>query len=353
MTQPSTDIPARTIGIDLGDLRSSYCVLDAAGKTIEEGTISTGRAALKRTFGSDPGARVVLEASCQSAWIARLLDEFGHEVVVANPRQVHLISKSDRKTDRNDARLLARIGRVDPGLLCPVTQRSERNAVARGLLRARAGLIEVRTKLVNMVRSETKVLGRRLPTCGTKVFHEKARGCLPEQLRDALTPVLDALSQLQEHIEGYDKEVARMCNEEYQETRVLRQVSGVGPLVALTYVATLEDPGRFSRSRSIGSYLGLTPRSYQSGSRNPQLRISKRGDRTLRHLLVSSATYILRSNSPDTDLKRHGLKVARGGGHRDRAKARVAVARKLAILLHRLWQTGEVYQPLQSSPQEA
>ena len=170
MTQLTNSIPASTIGIDLGDLRSSYCVLNAAGETTEEGTVGTRPEALKRTFGGHPESRVIVEASCQSAWIARLLEELGHEVVVANPRQVHLISKSDRKTDRNDARLLARIGRVDAGLLHPVTQRSERNAVARGMLRARAGLIQVRTKLVNMVRSETKVLGQRLPVCGTRVF---------------------------------------------------------------------------------------------------------------------------------------------------------------------------------------
>jgi len=205
MTQPTTIVPVRTVGIDLGDQRSSYCVLNAAGETVEEGSVRNDQEVLKRVLGSTAGTRSILESSCQSGWFSRLLTELGHEVIVANPRQVHLISKSERKSDRNDARLLARIGRFDPGLLHPVTQRSERNAVARGLLRARAGLIQVRTKLVNMVRSETKVLGSRLPTCGTKVFHQKARGCLPEQLRDALTPVLDALAQVQEHIEHYGR----------------------------------------------------------------------------------------------------------------------------------------------------
>ena len=353
MTNEIAAIPAKTIGIDLGDRRSSYCVLDAAGVTLDEGTVRTERRVFSRKFTDGAGSRAVIEASCQSAWIARTLEESGFEVIVANPRNVHLISKSDRKTDRNDARLLARLGRVDPGLLSPVTHRSERNAAARALLRARTGLIDVRTKLINTIRSEVKVLGGRLPACSTRIFHERVRAALPESLESALGPVLDALAGLQAHIESYDKEVERMCGEDYPETHTLRQVNGVGPLVALTYVVTLDDPRKFKKSRTVGAYLGLTPRSFQSGSRDPQLRISKRGDRSLRNLLVSAATCILRSNSPDTDLKRHGQMVARGGGHRDRAKARVAVARKLAILLHQLWLTGEVYEPRRSQPMSA
>ena len=345
MTQPSSPVPARTIGIDLSDRESAYCVLDQDGKVLEEGSVRMDRLAFEREFGDTPRARAVLEASGQSQWVARCLEDLGHEVIVANPRQVHLISKSERKSDRNDALLLARLGRMDPELLRPITPRSERSAVVRALLRARSQLVGTRTRLVNLVRFEAKVVGSRIPKCSAESFHGRARPHLPDALREALEPLLDVLAEIQVRIRAYDREVLRLCSKEYPETGVLRQVRGVGALVALTYVATLDDPRRFVRSRSVGAYLGLVPRSYQSGDRDPQLRISKAGDGELRRLLVGAAAYVMRKATPDCDLKRYGLRVAGGNSKRDRARARVAVARKLAVLLHRLWRNGEVYDP--------
>ena len=345
MAQFSTAVPTRTIGIDLGDIESAYCVLDGTGEIIEQGSVRNERQALEARVGVGSPARVVIEASCQSQWMSRFLTSLGHEVIVANPRQVHLISKSDRKSDRNDARLLARLGRMDPELLRPVSTRSEKSATIRALLRARSQLVATRTRLVNMVRAETKVTGNRIPKCSAESFHRQARPHLPTPIRTALEPVLDVLAELQLRIVAYDKEIVRLSAEEYPEAQVLRQVMGVGPLVALSYVVTIDDPHRFSRSRSLGSFLGLVPRSFQSGDRNPQLRISKAGDGELRRLLVGAAAYVLRKSSPDCDLKRYGTRVARGESPRDRARARVAVARKLAVLLHRLWLTGEVYDP--------
>ncbi len=210
---------------------------------------------------------------------------------------------------------------------------------------ARSQLVMTRTRLINLVRFEAKVVGRPICRCSPEIFHRRARTELTDTLRSALEPLLDVLAEIQERIRSYDREVSRLCLQEYPETRVLRQVQGVGALVALTFVATIDDPSRFTRSRSVGAYAGLTPRSYQSGDRDPQLRISKAGDGELRRLLVGAAAYVMRKSSPDCDLKRHGLRIARGNSKRDRARARVAVARKLAVLLHRLWIHGEVYDP--------
>ena len=353
MTQPSTAVPTHTIGIDLGDRESVYCELSEGGEILERGSIRNERAVFEEHFGAKEPVRIVIEASCQSQWICRCLEGFGHEVIVANPRQVQLISKSNRKSDRNDSEILARVGRMDPELLSPVTTRSEKSAAVRALLRARGQLVSIRTRLVNMVRSESKVTGTRIPTCSAKSFHRQARPHLPVELRSALEPVLDMLAELQPRIHTYDNEVERLSAEEYPETQVLRQVKGVGPLVALTYVVTIDDPHRFPRSRALGSFLGLVPRSFQSGDRDPQLRISKAGDRDLRKLLVGAASYVLRKPSPACDLKRYGTRIARGGSPRDRARARVAVARKLAVLLHRLWLTGEVYEPDYAAKQAA
>ncbi|MCP4036623.1 MAG: IS110 family transposase [bacterium] len=345
MTQHSTAMPTRTIGIDLGDRESAYCVLNEAGEIIEQDSLRNERTALEERFGSDLQARIVIEASGQSQWICRCLEGLGHEVIVANPRQVQLISKSVRKTDRNDAQLLARLGRMDPELLRPVTTRSEESAAVRALLRARCQLVATRTRLVDMVRGETKVTGSRIPTCSAESFHRQARAHLPPALRSALEPLLEVLAELQLRVRAYDKQIDVLSAKDYPETQVLRQVAGVGPLVALTYVVTIDDPRRFRRSRALGSFLGLAPRSFQSGERDSQLRISEAGDPEMRRLLVGAASYVLRKASPDCDLKRYGMRIARGGSKRDRARARVAVARKLAVLLHRLWLTGEVYDP--------
>ena len=135
----------------------------------------------------------------------------------------------------------------------------------------------------------------------------------------------------------------------YPETELLRQVEGIGPLTALTFVLTLEDPSRFAKSRSVGAYLGLVPATDQSGDRDPQKRISKEGDEMMRRLLVGSAHYILGPLGSDSDLRRHGEKIASRGGKNSKKRAVVAVARKLSVLLHRLWVTGEVYEPLRNT----
>ena len=149
-----------------------------------------------------------------------------------------------------------------------------------------------------------------------------------------------------EKIKAYDKDVKRVSLQDYPETEVLRQIKGVGFLVALAYVLTIENPEFFSKSRDTGAYLGLVPKQYDSGKSTPQLRVTKTGDRMMRKLLVQSAQYILGPFGKDSDLRRHGLKIAERGGRNGKRRAVVAVARKLAVLLHRLWLTGEVYEPL-------
>ena len=339
-----------TIGIDLSDLTSRFVCLGASSALpLKEGEFDTTPEGRERAFSHDTPSRCVLEASTHSSWVARQLRELGHEVFVANPRKVHLISKSSRKTDRNDAITLARLGRSDPGLLHPVWVRPESSQTIRAGLRARSQLVRTRTKLINLVRAESKVHGHRLPAFTSAAFSKKARGLVPTVLADELGPIFDTLDTLSEQIRRYDALVEKRC-EEHPVTHVLRQVHGVGSLGALAFFASIVDPKRFKDSRLVGAYLGLAPRSFQSGSNNPHLRISKEGDRELRTLLVNAATHIMRRSSPDCSLKRFGRRIANRGNPRDRARARIAVARKLATILHRLWLTGEVYEPLRAAP---
>jgi transposase len=347
MKKSTVEVPAQCIGLDLGDESSTYCVLDGEAKVVREGMLPTTRDALTAIFSVIDPSRFVLEASRHSHWVGKHLRAMGHEIIVANPRQLHLISKSTRKSDRNDAHLLARMGRIDVDLLQPVHERSDECLAARGLLKARHQLVRTRTRLVVFIRGSLKVFGCRAPGCAAEVFHLRARKTLPANLRSSLEPLLDTLETLSAQIERYDKEIERQ-GRALPQTGVLGQVWGVGPLISLAYAVTIEDPRRFSSSRAVGAYVGLTPRSYQSGASDPRLPISKQGDGMLRSLLVTAATHILRSSAPDSDLKRLGRRLAKGGTPRDKARARIAVARKLAVLLHRLWLTGEVYQPLRS-----
>ena len=335
--------------MDLGDKTSHYYVLDSEGEMVREGKVATTKKGMKQRFGSLPKCRIAIEVGTHSPWVSRLLSSFGHEVIVANARQVKLISASSRKDDRLDAQTLARLARVDAELLRPIRHRSEKAQGDLMQVRVRSALVDTRTSLVNTARGLAKAMGERLPKCDAdQMGVEKMQG-LPGVLVEALTPLLETVESLTQQIKASDQKLEQLAGRDYPETELLRQVSGVGSLISLTFVLTVEDPNRFRKSRDVGCYVGLRPRRSESGESRPQLGISKEGDVYLRKLLVQGAHCILSQKSPDTDLKRWGLKLAGKGNKNAKKRALVAVARKLAILLHHLWVNGEVYEPLRNS----
>jgi transposase len=343
----SKEQPKVTAGLDLGDKYSYLCLIDTlSGEVIEEGRLRTSPETFRRRFASEQPMRIAVETGTHSPWVSRLLRECGHEVLVANARKLRLIYANKRKTDEVDAENLARLARLDPKLLCPVEHRGEDSQAHLAIIRSRQALVGCRTQLVNHVRGAVKSFGHRLPKCPARSFHNRAPEHIPEALRPALEPILEQIASLTERIRRYDRQLETVSEERYPETQLLRQVEGIGPLTALTFVLTLEDPSRFAKSRSVGAYLGLVPARDQSGDRDPQKRISKEGDEMLRKLLVSSAHYVLGPFGSDSDLRRHGEKIASRGGKNAKKRAAVAVARKLCVLLHCLWVTGEVYDPL-------
>jgi transposase len=262
---------------------------------------------------------------------------------------VELITKSNRKDDRHDARTLARLARIDPELLGPVRHRSAKAQIHLTVIRARAELVSARTALVNAVRGLVKSYGERLPKCGTQQVSRELAAKLCPELRDVLEPLLKEIESLNEPIKEYDERMEKIAKEVYPEVSLLKQVKGVGTQIALTYVLTIEDPYRFPKSREVGCFLGLKPGRRNSGESEPQKRISKEGDRYLRTMMVQGAHYILGPFGEDSDLRRWGRKLAERGGKNAKKRAVVAVARKLAVLLHRLWVSGEVYEPLRNS----
>lgn len=339
-------IPDSTIGVDLGDEKSCYCVLDKEGNVVEEGVIVTGKGEFQKVFRDLPRSRVVMEVGTHSPWVSRCVKEVGHEVIVANARKVKLITESSEKDDKVDAETLARLGRVDVRLLSPIQHRGKEAQGDLLLIRSRAVLVRARSQLVNAARGLVKSMGERLPRCAAEQMNEVVAGGLSEELQGTLKPMLQASSELSKRIAEYDVRIEQLCKDRYPETALLMAVSGVGALIALTFVLTLEDPCRFARSRQVGPYLGLRPGRRDSGKSQPQLRISKEGDGYLRTLLIQAAHCILRSTAEDSDLKRFGLKLSKRGGKNGRKRAKVAVARRLAVLLHHLWVNGEVYDPL-------
>jgi len=338
-----------TIGLDLGDRWSFYCVLNEVGKVLLEQKLPTTPEAMKRTFEKLSRSRIVLETGTHSPWVSRLLTELRHEVIVAHAQKVQLITKSSRKDDRHDARTLARLARIDPELLGPVRHRSAKAQIHLTVIRARAELVSARTALVNAARGLVKSFGQRLPKCGAYQLNEKLAEGLSAELRDVLVPLLREVESLSGRIKEYDERMEKIAKEVYPEVSLLKQVKGVGTQIALTYVLTIEDPYRFPKSREVGCFLGLRPGRRNSGESEPQKKISKEGDRYLRTMLVQGAHYILGPFGEDSDLRRWGLKLAERGGKNAKKRAVVAVARKLAVLLHRLWVGSEVYEPLRNT----
>jgi len=343
--------PKLTIGLDLGDRSSWYCLLDEVGEVLREHRLSTTRKAVKEVFGGMPRSRIALETGMHSPWVSRVLSELGHEVIVAHARNVRLIGESRKKDDRMDAQTLARLARIDPQLLSPVKHRSAQAQADLTVIRARAGLVRARTALVNTARGLAKSYGERLRGCNVRNMNpEKAEGLSPE-LQRALEPLLAALQSLSEQIAEYNERIEQLAQQSYPQVALLKQIKGVGTLIALTFLLTLEDPHRFRKSRDVGCYLGLQPGRRNSGQNQPQMHISKEGDPYLRTLLVQGAQHILGPFGVDCDLRRWGLKLAERGGKSGKKRAIVATARKLAVLLHHLWVSGDVYEPLHHSRQ--
>ncbi len=255
MSDGSSEKQKMTAGLDLGDKHSYLCLLDtASGEVIEEGRLRTTPEALGRRFGSEhERIKIAIEVGTHSPWVSRMLQECGHEVLVANARKIRLIYGSGRKSDKLDAEKLARLARLDPELLYPVEHRGADSQAHLALVHSREALVRSRTQLINHVRGTVKSFGARLPRCSAQSFHKKVAGSLPAPLKEALEPVVQTIASRTEKIRDYGRRIEELTTKRYPETQLLRQVSGVGALTALTFVLTLEDPRRFGRSRAVGA----------------------------------------------------------------------------------------------------
>jgi transposase len=326
-------------GIDLHVKSSEICVVDEGGEIGERAQVPTTERSLERWFGDRPPMRICIEASGLSPWVARVLRGLGHEVIVANAQRVRLIAESTLKNDRVDAETLARLVRMDPALLCPIHHRGEETQRLRGMLRVRRSLVNSRTACLNTARGLLRSFGYRVPgQRPERLARALTPGKIPEAMCRLVAPLVATALELDEKVQALDVEVVAV-GQLFPVVERLQQVPGVGPLVALAYVLCIEDSARFSSSRDIASFLGLRPRMRESAERSRFGSITRHGDAEMRRLLIQAAHGCLRSRQ-DSDLKRWAEQLA---GRIGKKKAIVALARKLAVVLHHLWVSGEDY----------
>lgn len=335
-----------SVGLDVSDRKSCVVGLDEAGTVNLREKVTTRSAELEAWAMSIAPTVIALEAGPHSPWISRLLSKCGHEVIVGNPAKIPSISRSRSKSDWRDAEQLARLARFDRKMLYEIRHRSEEAQKDLQIIRSRDATVRARSKLISHVRATVKAHGQNVPRCSTDAFVARARSVIGAELLEIVSPVLDAIDRLSEAIHSYDARIETLVQSKYENAKWLTQIKGVGGLTALAYMLVLADASRFRSSRMVGAYLGLTPARDQSGEADPQKGISKEGDRLMRRLLVQSAHYILGPFGVDSDLRRHGQAIAQRGGKNATKRAAVAVARKLAVLLHHLWVTHDVYVPL-------
>jgi len=326
-------------GIDLHAEYSQICILDEDGEVMETSRVRTSQKALERFFGRDR-MRVAMEAGGTSPWVSRLLESLGHEVFVCSPRRVRLIAESTLKNDKVDAEVLARLVRLDPEFLKPIQHRSEEAQLLRGNLKVRSAMVEARTKWINTIRGLLRSFGYKVSGKAPQTFTERVDLMkLPDDLRAVIAPLLEQLDLLTGEIERRNEHLEEMVKD-LPEVAHLREIPGVGPVVATYFVLTTDNPDRFKNSRDVAAFFGLRPSMRESASTTHFGRITKEGDPEMRRLLVQSAQALLRTRA-DSQLKQWALALAE---RRGKGKAVVALARKLAVLMHRLRVTGEVYQ---------
>lgn len=342
------------IGVDLGDKKHHVCVTDKNGKVLCETTVSNRHESVVRMAREHRGALFALEVGTHSPWVSRLIEQNGCTCLVANSRKLRAIYQNVRKCDELDARMLAKLARVDPDLLSPIRHGSEQSQIDRLALTCRDSLVRQRAHIIGSIRFSLKSLGQRLPSCSTASFAKRCRVEMEgSPLLEVVTPSIKAIEELDKQIKELDKKIRETAKARYPQTKLLEQIPGVGPLTSLCYVLAVGEPGRFNDVRDVAAYLGLVPGRDQSGNSDKELPISKAGNGDVRRLLVQCAQYILGRFGPDCDLRRWGLALAGRGGKGAKNKAVTAVARKLAVLMLVLWKNGNPYDPLMNSKESS
>ncbi|MEX2598599.1 MAG: IS110 family transposase [Dehalococcoidia bacterium] len=327
-------------GIDLASKSSSICIIDNKGRLLREKDVPTETGDFAKALRGFGSLKVILEASPLAEMAARIGEELGHEPVIIDSRLAKNLMKSKKKTDRRDARTLAEIGRS--GWYSPVHRKSAQARELRSLSKARQAVIKTRQGIVNTIRGLLRAQGIRLGKVGNGAFEQAVQEVVRREvpgLEQAMESLLTLWKAAREEEKRLTKELEARSKVD-EVTQRMQSVPGIGPMISVLYRATIDDPHRFRRGEDVADYLGLAPSISQSGETEYRGRITREGDNPLRWHLVEGA-HVLLTKGKDCALKRWGLALEKRKGS---AKAKVAVARKLAVLLWRLWKEGESFQ---------
>lgn len=327
-------------GIDLASKSSSICIIDPKGKVLRESEVPTETGDFAKELSGFGPLQVILEASPLAEMASRIVEKLGHEPVIVDPRLAKRLMQARKKTDRRDARTLAEIGRS--GWFSAVHRKSAEARELRSLSKARQTVIKNRQGMANTIRGLLRAHGIRLGKVGNGEF-EKAVQEVTRREVPGLEGAMENLLTLWKAAKDAEKQLTREIetrSKADEVTQRMQDVPGVGPMISVLYRATIDDPHRFQRGEEVADYLGLTPSISQSGEMEFRGRITKEGDNQLRWHLVEGA-HVLLTKGKDCALKRWGLALEKRKGS---AKAKVAVARKLSVLLWRLWKEGESFQ---------
>jgi transposase len=328
------------IGIDLGKVASQICIKTESGETVEM-RIATTPARLIEKLARRPSSRIVLESGTESEWVARVLEQIGHEVIVADPNFAPMYSTRNKriKTDRRDARALC--DACQKGDYRPAHRRSDEQRHVRAVLNVRHALVRTRTRYINVVRAILRSHGLRLRAGEAESFVKRVEELdIPGRLKSQVAPLLAVMAPLEKQIRWSDR-LLDMIVKGNQVVERLCTVPGVGPVTASAFVCTIDKVERFQGSHQLESYLGLVPSEYSSGEKRARGKITKRGDRRMRSLLVEAALGILRREDPRTArLKEWAMRITL---RRGKKIATVALARRLAGILYAMWRDGSSY----------
>lgn len=326
------------IGFDLGKVSSQVCIITADGELIER-RIKTDHEHIFELLGTRPPARILIESSTESEWVARYLEELGHDVVVADPSFAAMYATRSRKvkTDKRDARTLAEACRL--GAYRPAHRTSDRQRHVRAQLAVREAMVRTRSRYIALISTLLRRDGLRIHNSGyTPSFLKRLSTVeMSAALHEEVAPPVALLRSLNEQIKRADEQLAKLVKEDEVVAR-LCTVPGVGPVTATSFVSTLDEAARFAGAKQARAYLGLVPSERSSGERQQRGHISKAGPGRARHMLVEAAWTIIRRRSPtNSALHEWATGIAARRGSR---VAAIALARKLAGILYAMWRDG-------------
>lgn len=318
-------------GMDVSDKSSTIHIIDEEGKTAYKGPVFNDRGGIRKFFEKREKMQIGIESCGTSAYLAKEMEQYGHEVKVFHPQAIEALTKG-RKTDKIDAKLLAQILRG--GWYREVHKKSEDSREVRTLVGARGKLVEIQTQLANEIQGFMKHWGQPVGSSRKVGFYGRVYTALEHlpNLQGIIGPLVEALEGIRVQLKKLDKRLEEMAAKS-KDAIIAMSHPGVGPVVAMAYSATIDEPKRFHASRQVGAYVGLTARVYQSGESILYGRITKEGDKQLRGYLLTAAHALLTKSKKKCKLKAWGLRLAKKKGY---SKAKVAVARRIAVNLHRM-----------------